>query len=270
MGKSAGTNRTVSTTSPPSFQQPYIDQLLHDSQNLYQQDGPQFYPGSTVAGLTNGQIQANNLLTDRAAQNTQFQDDWMMPAVKTALTAYDVGNNAALEGAANAAIRPIMQQLNEQVLPDLRSGAVASGTLGGTRQGIAEGQGLERAARAALDTTSSMYGNAYQQGLGLLSNTIGQMPAIQSMSYQPGQILAGIGDQQRQLDQARIDEDVARWTYNQQLPYVKLAEYGNQIARPFGGQSESDVTATGGASQTIGGILSGLGSLIDLWRTIGG
>jgi hypothetical protein len=271
VGKSAGTNKTVATTNPPSFQQPYIDQMLGESKRLYEADGPQFFPGSTVANLTDGQIQANNVLTDKAVQNTQFQDDWLQPAMKTALTAYDVKNNPYIQESAQAAIRPVMQQLTEQVLPNVRSGAVASGALGGSRQGIAEAQGMERAARAALDTTSQMYGNAYQQGMNTLSTTIGQMPAIQSMAYQPGQVMAGIGDQQQKLDQAKINEEVARWTYGQQLPYTKLAEYGSAISRPFGGQATSEVTATGnGVNQSIGAGLTGIAALLELWKLFKG
>lgn len=267
MGKSAGTNKTVAATNPASFQQPYIDQMLSEAQKLYGQEGPQFYPGSTVAGLSDAQIQANNMLTDKAVQSTQFMDDWMQPAIKTALTSYDVANNPVVAGMAQSAVNPIIQQLKEQVLPGIRSGAIAAGSMGGTRQGLAEAQGMERAARAAMDTTSQIYGNAYQQGLQQLSTTLGQTPALQNTLYQPAQVIAGIGEQQQKLDQANINEQIARWTYGQQLPYTKLQEYANIVSKPLGGQSTSEVTATGGgATQTIGGILAGLGTLLNIFR----
>lgn len=267
MGKSAGKNVTTATTNPPSFQQPYIDMLLNESKSLYQGGGPEFFPGNTVANFTDATNTAHNYLSDTAGKTAQMWDNSVAPAVQTGLNSYDVANNPTVAAMSKAATQPIIQQLNEQVLPNIRTGAVASGTLGGSRQGLAEAQGMERAARAAMDTSAGIYGNAYGQGLNTLSNTLGQMPQIQSMAYQPGNVLQAVGEEQRTLDQAKINEDIARWTYNQQLPYQKLTEFGNMVSKPFGGQATSEVTATGGeTSQTIGGVLAGLGSLLQLWK----
>lgn len=269
MGKSAGTNKTVATTNPPAFQQPYIDTLLSQSKQLYDSSGPAYYPGQTVANFAPATDTAHGFLTDKAVEAARLNDNSIQPAIQTGLNSFDVANNPAVKGMVDASTRPIIQQLNEQALPNIRSGSVASGTLGGSRQGLAEGQAVERTARAAMDTSAGIYGNAYGQGLNTLSATLGQLPALESSAYQPGQILSAVGDQQRQLDQEKINAEIAKWTYNQQLPYTKLTEYGNTVSKPFGGTATSDVTATGDStSQTLGAILSGLGIGTSLWKLL--
>jgi hypothetical protein len=241
--------------------------MMQESKRLYEGSGPNFFPGSTVAGFNQNDIMAQNLLKDKASETAQFRDTNVMPAVQTGLNSYDVANNPVVQRMAQASTQPIIQQLNEEVLPNIRSGAIAQGSLGGSRQALAEGQGMGRAAQAAMNTSAGVYGSAYGQGLGLLSSNLGQMPAIQNLAYQPGQVLAGVGEQQRNMEQSKINEDIARYTYNEQLPYQKLTEYSNLIGKPFGGQSTSEVTATGGETgQTIGGVLAGLGTVLDLWR----
>ena len=269
MGKSAGKNVTASTTAPPSFQQPYIDSLLSESKKLYNSDGPSFFPGSTVANFTDAENLGGNVLNEAAVNTSKLWNENVPQAVSQGLNATDVANNQNVIGMADAATRPIIQQLNEQVLPNIRSGAVASGTLGGSRQGIAEAQGMERAARSAMDTRADVFGSAYGQGLSTMSNTLSQIPALTDAAYKPGAVISSIGEKQRQLDQAKINEDIARWDYGQNQPYQKLTEYGNVVSKPFGGQATSEVTATGGeSSQTIGAILAGLGSLLSGYKAL--
>ena len=270
MGKSSGTTKSVSATNPATFQQPYIDKLLGESQRLYDTAGPQFFPGSTVAGFTPSEQLGQQMLSSQAYANSVNTDN-LSPAVHYGLTAYNVADNPVVKSMSDAATNPIMTQLREQVLPGIRSGATLTGTQGSTRQGIAEAQGIERGTRAAMDTSAGIYGNAYQQGLNLLSNTLGQQPALMTMAYQPGQIVSGVGAQERDLAQAKINEDIARWTYNQQLPYTMLAEYGNAVSKPFGGTSANEVVATGdNTGQSIGAGLAGIGSILSIINALKG
>jgi hypothetical protein len=233
---------------------------------LLDSGGPQYYPDSTVAGFTDAQTTAQNFLQDKGVANAQLNDNYIQPAIKTGLNSYDVANNPVVNNMADAVTQPVIQQLREQVLPGINSGSIASGTLGGSRQGIAQGQAIGRGAQEAMNARAGVYNNAYGQGLNLLSNTLAQTPSLQSAAYEPGKIIAGVGDQQQQQKQSEINANIAKWTYNQQLPYSALTEYGNQISKPFGGQATSEVTATGDpTTQTIGAILATLGLGTTIW-----
>lgn len=254
MSKSAGSTQSVSESALPAWQQPYVNQMMQEAQRLYGTGGPQFFPGSTVADFTpDEQAGRNTLLATSGDLYNQFQSQ-VLPSIGTALTAYDVQNNPVVAGAARAAINPIFESLTEEAFPAIRRGAVGTGNLGSTRQGIAEGVATGKATRQALDTTASLYNAAYGQGLNLLSNTLGQMPTLQQSALTPGLVQAGLGEQERALQQARINEDIARWTYNQSLPYQALAEYANYARGTYGGRGTSEVSAEGGSDW-----MSGLG-----------
>ncbi len=275
MGKTAGTTRSTSTTQPLGFQLPYAQQVLSEAQRLYQQPGPLFYPCSTVAGFDPSEVTAFQHLQRAAPLAASFVQDQAYPALRFALNAPDVANNPYVQAMAEAAVRPVMQQLQEQVFPTLRQEFTAAGGRGGTREGMAAALATERAARAAADATTNLYGQAYAQGLQAQQGALGLIPSVQAALLQPGYTLADVGEAYRQMEQARINEAIARWQYEQNLPYVKLAEYANLVRSPFGGDAVSDVTATPAdrLNQIFSLILGGasvIPGLIDLIRGIFG
>lgn len=279
MSKSAGSTRTVSTSAPPAFQQPYIDTLLSKAKSLYESPGPNFFPGSTVAPFAPAELEGQRALQSQAGQMYNFFNTDVLPGMKTAMGAVDVGNNPYLADAAEAMVRPVFQQLTEEALPALRSTAVQTGNLGGTKSDLAGAQATERTSRAALDATRQLYAQAYGQGLSSLGSTLANVPNISSAAYTPGSVLGAVGGQERAMEQSKIDEAIARYAFEQNIPYQKLAEFANLISGQYGGTGESQVLAEGGpggTEQTIGAILAGLGIIPDLvsrigdWFNIGG
>lgn len=78
-----------------------------------------------------------------------------------------------------------IQNVNQQVLPQLRSEAVAAGQYGGSRQGIAEGmvgQQLARNARdlgiSAMGTGANLYGSAFQNAQNNMASTANNMAGL--------------------------------------------------------------------------------------------
>ena len=160
-----------------------------------------------------------------------------------------------------ASTEPIIQTLRESVLPDIRQASVSVGQRGGTREGLAEAQAVERAARAAQQTAANIYGNAYGQGLSATLSGLGMMPMMQESLFSPATWLGSVGEAQRGMEQARINEAIARHAHEQSLPWQTLSEYANLISGPMGGVSTTEVTGTppdkvsqifGGASVLIG------------------
>ncbi|HSW65366.1 MAG TPA: hypothetical protein VLH56_18965 [Dissulfurispiraceae bacterium] len=247
MSKSAGTTSTTTSSALPSFQQPYVDQMLGEAQKLYGTGGPQFYPGSTVEGFTQQETEGRNLLQATAGDMYNRNVTQLTPAVGQALGAFDVANDPTLRSAAEAAIRPVYRGLTEEALPAIRREAVGTGNLGASRQGIAEGLAISRANQTAADTTAQMYNAARSQGLDALVSTLGMYPTLQSAYATPGTLMTGLGEQERAMNQARTNEDMARWSYEQNLPYQALADYSNYIRGTYGGQGTSEVTAEGGS-----------------------
>ena len=60
-------------------------------------------------------------------------------------------------------------------MPSIRQGAVANGTLGGSRQGIAEGLAASRMNEDLGSSLSSLYGNAFTQAQNARNSIAPQM-----------------------------------------------------------------------------------------------
>lgn len=271
MSKTGGTTRSTATSAPPGFQQPYVDTALSEANRLYQTPGPQYYQGNTVAGFAPAENLARNYLQGDASASAARVAEGAEGGFNNLLKSIDVNNNPYLKSAVSGAIDPIFKSLTESVLPQLRSGSVASGGYGGSRQGIAEGLAVDRTTQNALNTTSGMMSGAYNQGLQSVAQALQLAPTVQQAKVAPGEILSSVGAQERAMNQANIDADIAKWTYNQNLPYTKLAEFSNLISRPYGGTSESTTVApqTGSAEQITGATAALLPLLGQIFKLFG-
>lgn len=208
---------------------------------------------------------------------------------------WNPGFNAGLTQAIEAATRPIFQNLTETALPAIRTTANLTGPYGGSRQGIAEGLAISRANQTAADLGQKMAQDEYnanlqalnqrygvnigallqqaQQGLTArgqdvtargqdltsLYQSLGLLPTLQAAQVTPAQTVAGVGDAQQQMEQALLSGDIARWNYNQLLPYTRIQD----ILGLSGGLGGGSTVATGNvpqsnpAMQALGGAASG-------------
>ncbi len=206
------------SSSSPTLSSPYRRQG-----GLYEGCTPRFYPGSTVADFT--PVQAWGQKRVEAAAN--MYADELAPSIISAVTRGlgGGGANPYVDQVADVVTRRINQNLKEQVLPALQSGAVASGTLGGSRQALAQGLAVRETNRELADRLAQLYAEEFNRQTGTSLETLRSMPTVFQSLIAPGMALAGVGEQQRELEQQRINEAVARWAFEQQLPYTKLAEY---------------------------------------------
>lgn len=78
-------------------------------------------------------------------------------------------NNAYLQQATQAAIRPALQNFQNVILPSIGNEAITAGGYGGTRQQIAEGLAAQGLGQNIADISANMYSNAYGQGLNAMN-----------------------------------------------------------------------------------------------------
>lgn len=165
-------------------------------------------------------------------------------------------SNPALQAYIQSAIRPITETLTEQWLPQIRSGAVAAGGYGGSRQGIAEGQAMGRAAGAVGDVTSQIAMQAYEaerlrqlQAPGMLSQ------GMQLQLMQP-ELLGRVGAQEQAEEQARLQEQYQLYQIAQTQPWQALQQYGNLLL-PAAGQGGTTMQTTDPGTNPLGGMFGG-------------
>lgn len=196
--------------------------------------------------------------------------------------------NPALQGAITAATRPITEQLLEEALPAVRSGAYTTGNFGSSRQGIAEGLATGKAARAVGDTAANVANAGYQSGLNAMTsaygnlldastsaygtkqnalsnlysnnlnaklNALGLTPQVQGAQLTGALTTSGVGDVQQAAAQKARDEATYRKLYGQMAP-LNSAESLLALAGAVPGGSTT-VTGPSGGTSLPQGILGG-------------
>lgn len=252
-----GSTTTVQNADPWAGQQPYLRDLFRRAkQNVAQPK--QLYGGQTVADQADATL-AGQQSVIQGANTAQGQLPSVNNALSFALNATDVNNNPHLAAAAAGAIRPVQQQLQENILPNIGSAAQQSGAYGGGRQGIIESNAVRDATRAMTDITARLYSDAYGQGLDAQGRALALAPSILQAQAIPGQLLDAVGQQQQAYQQSLINDAVYKHDFLQNEPDIRLANYQNLITGGYGGTSTSSISGgnRGGFGPAIGGALSG-------------
>lgn len=80
-------------------------------------------------------------------------------------------DNPYLDQQANAITASLTRNMNENVMPGIRSNAIAGGQYGGSRQGIAEGLATSRLNQDLAPALTNLYGGAYENAQGRMYGT---------------------------------------------------------------------------------------------------
>lgn len=264
-----GGTTTVEKADPWVGQQPYLRDLFSRAQTLSQQP-MQTYPGSTVAGFTGPQLQGQQMALDAAnAMGPQIQSAQGASQFGTSGAVLSPDSNPYLAQHAQAATRPIQEQLVEEVIPGIESQAVAQGAYSSNRPGVSKAMATGRAADAMGDVTTDIYSNAYGQGLDYMGKSLALAPQTMQLGTMPSQIYQGVGSQQQQMDQAQLTDLVNKFEQQQMEPWDRLSQYGSLVGGGnYGGTSNRQVDrATNQALSTLGGGATGawMGSMVPGW-----
>ena len=137
-------------------------------------------------------------------------------------------NNPYFDQALSSTLRPITEALTEQILPNVRSGAIGAGQFGGSRQALGEDSAVRGYVDRATSALAPLQSQLHQQTLNAatsasaLSPTLAQ--AIASLGERrglyPSSVYSTFGGQQQQLDQQRADARYNANLANQFLPYT--------------------------------------------------
>lgn len=269
MSKQAGTTKNISTTGPMAAQQPFINEMLNQAYALYSdKNAPNYWPGPTVTEFAPAETLGRNVLSDYASGIAAPMAERTQQSLErvTGGDYLDVGNNPLVQNVVKASTQNVLDQLTREALPAIRSGAQLAGQFGGTRQGLAEGLAIGEAAKAATQAGSQINLGAYNTAMNNLMQGLQLAPSVQQMGYVAPEMLSAVGGQERAMEQAKLNEQIARFQYEQNLPYIKLAEYANLVRSPLGGTSETYTTypETPAGQQIAGGIMTALPAILQL------
>jgi hypothetical protein len=234
---------TVTTSSIDPAIKPYLLTGLEQARSLFLTGKqPEFFAGQTYVSPS---TQTEQALAQQEALATQAS-----PVLQQAQQAYQqalggIGQTAQggfLQGspyqqaAMQAATRPIQQQFSQQVLPGIASLYSKAGRYGSGAMQNALGQATEAQTRALGDITASMANQQYMAERGLQQQAqLGQAqlaaaaPSIYGQQFLPSQQLAQVGAAREQIASLPLQEQMARYQFQQQLPYQQLSGYLSSV-----------------------------------------
>lgn len=168
----------------------------------------------------------------------------------------DVSRNPHLQGAVDAAVRPLTEQFQQSVMPSVRGGAIQAGALGSSKAGQARDQAANAYMRNVGDTSANLLNQAYGQNLEAMLKGIALTPQTQSASLFPQIVQDTVGGQRRTLQQQQqqqaFDEEMFPFQMGLQL-------LGASAATPGGGTT----AAVTGAQPQSSPLQQGLGTLMS-------
>jgi hypothetical protein len=140
----------------------------------------------------------------------------------TSLSNLLTGNvtNPYLQQQANAMTASLTRNLNENVMPGIRSEALASGQYGGTRQGLAEGLAASRLNQDLAPALTNMFGGAFENAQQRMYG------AASGLNEQAGQ--NATNNVNRQLDTSQFNANLGLQN-NQQAMAQNQANLANRM-----------------------------------------
>jgi hypothetical protein len=260
-GKSK-TQTTTQTSAPPAYIENQLKFGTDEARRLYEQGAPGFFPGQTYAGFTPQQEQALNLTEQRALSGSPLTREAQNQLQRT-LSGEFLNANPYLDAQINAATRGTTQRFAETVMPSVQSSLGRAGRYGSnasTQQLFTNAQ--RTLAQQLADTEANIRGANYQNERQMMNAAIGQAPGLAAQDYADFGKLAMVGEQRQAMNQAGIDEAMARYQYENTIDQDQLDQFLARITgiSPQAGQIGTTVAPRQG-SNTFGQLLGLAGTL---------
>lgn len=237
------TNVTTTTSAEPSeFIRPYYQQAIDSAQDLYEGSTPNFFPNATYTDFSPETSTALNLATSRALTGNPLLNQSQTEASNI------LAGNYLTPGS-----NPYSQALFNQMAGDVTSKVNSQFTKAGR---FGSGANQEVLADSLGQLANQVYGDQYNRERELMANTMMTAPQLGEMDYNDIARLQQVGAEKENLEQAKLQDAIARYDYQQQKPYIKL----NQYLGALGANVPSTEIKTKPVFRNIGGgILQGAG-----------
>ena len=223
MGGSQQKATSTSTSEPWEEQIPYLEKGFESAENLWNAPGPEFFPGSTVAGFSPEQQQAQTLASQRALGGNATMD---------AAEGYGQDVLAGNYLNSNPYQDQVFQNIQSKVMPSVNSQFMSSGRYGSNLHG-------DTMTRALTEAYAPYASQQYGQGLDRMDSMAQFAPQFAQNDYNDIAALDAVGGAKQQLGQRETDDAVNRHAYYQDLPYNKLGQYMGLIGGNWGGTTTS-------------------------------
>jgi len=236
-GGGGGSSTTTQNIDPAIL--PYITYGLEEAKGLYQQTGPQYYPSDTYVPASAQTTSALSQAEARAKAGSP-----LVPAAQTQMQNVIQGNylganpylSSAMSGAASAAT-----QAYNDAIQGTRSGASQAGRYGSNAMFDQTSRAQQNLANALAQEAGRLMYQNYGAERGYQQQAVQQAPAMAMADYADINQLALTGQTYEDYAKDKLNADIARFEYGQNLPYAKLESY---LAGAYGAPTPMNQTTT--------------------------
>ena len=248
VSEAKGGGTTTQSNEPPEYLRPYLSDVAGQAQSQFYGPGPTYFPGSTVTPFSNETEQALQLQANRATQGS--------PLTSNAQSM--VNQTLSGEGYSQPWFDAQFKSAMNRIDPQVNSAFSLAGR---------SGSGLHEAAR------TEALGNAYGQFAGQERDrqmrAAGLAPMLAQNDYFDIGQLAQVGGAREDLSNQYLQDQMARYNFEQNLPAQKLQQYsgilqGSGLGGGYGTTSSPYYTnrLAGGLGGALGGAsLAGMAGL---------
>lgn len=224
-----------------------------------------------------GQVAKQSAATRQGLQSTAdaagMIQDTLIPQATGAYTSMlnptKLSGSSQLSGAMQAATSDLYRGYERSTIPAIEDAAAATGNVGSSRQGIAEGLARSDLERSVANINASMQYQAAQDDAtrALQSQTVASqyLPTLMNTVTMPGSLQSQVGAVQDQYRQNQLDANM-----------TNLSNYASLLRQFIPGTNQTTVSSGGGPSKAgsvLGGAASGaatgamLGSVVPVLGT---
>ena len=224
----------------------------------YIQNPPKAYGGALTAPVSPQTTQGQNMALGAAMGPIQAQTQQALAGSQwlTSGQALDPRSNPYEQAAINAAIKPITQNFQENVMPGISNQAMAAGQYGYNRQALETNQAMRDYLQSVGSTSAGMANQDYQAGLNAMTSALYSAPQIAQAGALPSEMVGAVGLQRQQMQQQAIDAAMQQYYTSQFLPLTIAQQIASMAFGMPGGGSIGQQQGAG--TSTLQGILGGL------------
>jgi hypothetical protein len=246
-GSGGGGGQTTKTTNEldPTVR-PFVEYGLGEAKNLYQQAGPNYFPGQTYVGPSAQTTQALGLAGQRAMAGNPLVPAAQQQQLSSIQGDYLSAGNPYFQQALAGPTQQATQAYNDAIRQ-----AQGNVSMAGRYGSGASADIQNRAANTLATTLANTYGNlAYQNYAGergMQNQAVMNAPTLAQADYGDISQLANVGKTTEDYAKTALQADLDRFNFEQNKPYQKLSSYlGAAYGAPQGNVSTSTQSGGGG------------------------
>jgi len=254
--------------------QPFLKYGLTEAQRLYQEGGPQFYPGQTFVSPTQTTQTGLQALEARAMGGSPLAQAAQQQLMGTVGGQY-LGGNPFFQGAFAPAAQAAQQQF-ETALGSIGSAASKAGRYGGGAMDTLQNRAAGQFAQSLANTAGQLAFQNYEAERARQQAATMAAPAMAQTDYQDIQNLLQAGQLREGYLGQQLQGDIQRFNFLQNQPQQNIANYlnavyGNPLGRPMQyEQGPSTLQNLLGTAATLAGIEKNTGWLSSGWNKLFG